>query len=106
MSLRPIDFNGMMQNQQGVSTIKHQEDSRPQLQQQQALASVVHREDENAHQVSGKEDMNSQDYRYDARDGKGGSYRGNQNKKKNSKQNQEDGHVRIKGMSSGFDVSI
>lgn len=106
MSIRPIDFNGMMQNQQGMSTIKQQEDTKPQLQQQQALASVTHQEDENAHQVSGKEDMNSQEYRFDARDGKGGSYRGKQNKKKKSKKDQEDGHVRIKGMSSGFDVSI
>ena len=107
MSVRPVDFNGMMQNQQNVSTVKHSEDQKPILQQQQAFQTVEKQEKASARQVVNKDDLNKEEYRFDARDGSKNEYQNNQKKKKvKQKEKMEDGHVRIKGMSSGFDMTI
>ena len=103
MSVRPVDFNGMMQNQQNVSNVKQNEDQRPILQQQQAFQTVVKQEEASARQVVNKNDLSREEYKFDARDGSKNEYQNNQRKKK---EKMEDGHVRIKGMSGGFDMTI
>ena len=107
MSIRPVDFNGMMQNQQNVSNVKQNEDQKPQLMQQQAFATVAKQEEAAARQVVNKDDLNREEYRFDARDGSKNEYQDNRKKKKEKqKEKMEDGHVRIKGMSGGFDMTI
>ena len=107
MSVRPVDFNGMMQNQQNVSSVKHSEDQRPVLQQQHAFVAVAKQEEASARQVVNKDDLNREDYKFDARDGSKNQYQNNQKKKKvKQKEKMEDGHVRIKGMSGGFDMTV
>jgi hypothetical protein len=108
MSVRPVEFNGMLQNQQGVSNVKQNEDQKPVLQQQQALVTVTKQEETAAHQVVNKDDPEREQYRFDARDGGKNQYQGNgkQKKSKEQKEKMEDGHVRIKGMSGGFDIFV
>lgn len=107
MSVRPVDFNGMMQNQQNVSNVKQNEDQRPLLHQQQAFTSVTKHEEAAARQVSNKDDLNGEEYRFDARDGGKNAYYNQRDKKKNKqKEKMDDGHVRIKGMSGGFDITV
>lgn len=107
MSVRPVDFNGMIQNQQGVSNVKQHEDQRPVLQQQQAFQSVSKHEEAVSRQVVNKDDLEREEYKYDARDGGRNSYQGNQKKRKaKQKEKMEDGHVCVKGMTGGFDVTI
>ena len=107
MSIRPVDFNGMMQNQHNVSNVKQNEDQKPQLMQQQAFATVAKQEEAAARQVVNKDDLNREEYRFDARDGSKNEYQDNRKKKKEKqKEKMEDGHVRIKGMSGGFDMTI
>ena len=107
MSVRPVDFNGMMQNQQNVSNVKHSEDQKPILQQQQAFATVAKQEEASARQVVNKDDLNREDYKFDARDGSKNEYQDNRKKQKaKQKEKMEDGHVRMKGMSGGFDMTI
>lgn len=107
MSVRPIDFNGMMQNQQGVSNVKQHEDQRPVLQQQQAFQTVSKQEEAAARQVVNKDDLDREEYKFDAREGSKNSYQGSQKKKKaKQKGKMEDGHVRVKGMTGGFDMTI
>ena len=107
MSVRPVDFNGMMQNQQNVSNVKQQEDQRPLLHQQQAFTSVTKHEEAAARQVTTKDDLNGEEYRFDARDGSKNGYYNQSNKKKNKqKEKMDDGHDRIKGMSGGFDITV
>ena len=107
MSVRPVDFNGMMQSQQNVSNVKQNEDQRPILQQQQAFQTVVKQEEASARQVVNKNDLNREEYKFDARDGSKNEYQ-NDPKKKKSKQKEKlaDGHVRVKGMSGGFDMTV
>lgn len=107
MSVRPVDFNGMMQNQQNVSNVKQQEDQRPILHQQQAFVNVTKHEEASARQVTNKDELNEEEYRFDARDGsKNGYYHQRDNKKDKKKEKMDDGHVRIKGMSGGFDMTV
>ena len=107
MSVRSVDFNGMMQNQQNVSTVKHSEDQKSQLLQQQAYQTVSKHEEASARQVVNKEGLNQEDYRFDARDGGKNEYQYERKKKQGKqKKKMEDGHVRIKGMSGGFDMTV
>lgn len=107
MSIRPVDFNGMMQNQQNVSNVKHNEDQKPVLQQQQAFATVAKQEEASARQVVNKDNLDREEYKFDARDGSKNEYQDNRKKKKaKQKGKMEDGHVRIKGMSGGFDMTV
>ena len=107
MSIRPVDFNGMMQNQQNVSNVKQNEDQKPVLQQQQAFQAVTKQEEAAARQVVNKENLDKEEYKFDARDGSKNEYQNNQRKKKEKqKEKMEDGHVRIKGMSGGFDMTV
>ena len=107
MSIRPVDFNGMMQNQQNVSNVKQNEDQKPILQQQQAFQAVMKQEEASARQVVNKGNLDKEEYKFDARDGSKNEYQ-NQRKKQKAKQKEkmEDGHVRIKGMSGGFDMTV
>ena len=107
MSIRPVDFNGMMQNQQNVSNVKHNEDQKPLLQQQQAFATVAKQEEASARQVVNKDNLNREEYKFDARDGGKNEYQYERKKKQGKqKKKMEDGHVRIKGMSGGFDMTV
>lgn len=107
MSIRPVDFNGMMQNQQNVSTVKQNEDQKPQLLQQQAFQTLTKQEEASARQVVGKNDPGREEYKFDARDGGKNEYQNHPGKKKaKQKEKMEDGHVRIKGMSGGFDMTV
>ena len=107
MSVRPVDFNGMMQSQQNVSSLKHNEDQRPVLSQQQAFQTLTKQEEASARQVIQKNDAGREEYRFDARDGSKNMYQHNPGKKKaKQKEKMEDGHVRVKGMSGGFDMTV
>lgn len=108
MSIRPVDFNGMMQNQQSISNVKQNEDQRPLLNQQQAFTAVTKQEEASAKQVISKDDLQREEYKFDARDGSQNEYQDNRKKKKKEKQKekQSDGHVYIKGMSGGFDMTV
>lgn len=107
MSVRPIVLGGMMQNQQNISNVKQNEDQRPVLHQQQALHTVNKHEEAVARQVLHKDDPQAQEYRFDARDGGKNKYYGKQQKKKDKqKEHLDDGEVRVKGMSTGFDITI
>lgn len=107
MSIRPVDFNGMMQNQHSVSNVKQNEDQRPLINQQQAFTAVTKQEEAAAKQVISKDDLEREDYKFDARDGSKNEYQDNRKKKKGKqKEKMSDGHVSIKGMSGGFDMTV
>lgn len=107
MSVRPVDFNGMMLNQQNVSNIKHSEDQRPMLQQQQALQTVTKQQEASAKQVIHKDDLEREEYKFDAREEGKNKYQGDRKKRKaKQKEKVADGQVRVKGEARGFDISV
>ena len=105
MSIRPVDFNGMIQNQHGVLHQKQQEDTKPLMQQQQALQTVRHQEQQHASQVERKPDSDARENKFDARDEGKNKYQDNRKKKKTAGKT-EDGSVRRKGTHGGFDITV
>lgn len=108
MSVRPVDFNGMMQNQQNVSNIKHSEDQRPMLQQHQALQTVTKQQEASAKQVIHKDNLEREEYKFDAREEGKNKYQKDrkERKEKREKEKVTDGQVRVKGEARGFDISV
>ena len=52
MSIRPVDFNGMIQRTQDVSTLKQNEDNRPVVEQQMIFSEEMKKTEEKLHQVT------------------------------------------------------
>ena len=108
MSIRPIDFNGMIQNTSEVASSKTQEDQKPALQQDQAVVTVQQDTEAAAHQVQGREQAAQQDFDFSG-EGNASGWDGNRNRAKKKKSEQKppgDGVVRIKKEHGSFDFSV
>lgn len=102
MSIRPIDFNGMIQRTDDVSHLKVHQDQKPVIDQQSIQVQVAHHEDALRHQVIDPKKSSQMDNHADAREEGKNKYFSNRKKKKNA----VDGKVVKKGTSSGFDMKI
>ena len=96
MSIRPVDFNGMIQRTQDVSTLKQNEDNRPVVEQQTIFSQEMKKVEQNLHQVVHAREKENAGYRYDAKE---------EQKKKDKKQQKAD-NVYLKGQTSGFDIKV
>ncbi|MBR1628096.1 MAG: hypothetical protein IJ679_02370 [Lachnospiraceae bacterium] len=107
MSIRPIDFNGMIQNTQSLSHSHANEEHRPMLQQDNAQQTIAQEVELSATQVQEQEDAGQSQNALDAdREGRGDGYRGNGKKKKKKKEKVSDGKVSIKAKHMSFDIKI
>lgn len=104
MSIRPVDFNGMLQRTDDISHIKQNEDAKPLFDQQNIQVQVDKRQDELSHVVQDSTESEHLKNDLDAKDEGRGAYSGSKNKKK-EKQKEADGKI-IKKSSGGFDVKI
>lgn len=109
MTVRPVHLNGMIQNTQDVSTIRHQENQRPAVEQQHIQIREEQKEQSKAQEVQKKDDADNGQKKYDAKE-KGANEYVNQRGKKKKKESREhlpDGNVKTKAMmSGGFDIKI
>ncbi|MBR1391982.1 MAG: hypothetical protein IJ567_11205 [Lachnospiraceae bacterium] len=103
MSIRPVDFNGMIQRTQDVGTIKQQEDHKPLIDQQNIQIEVEREEYRHSEQVQSKDNADGKENNLDAKNGDGSGYQGNKKKKKKSG---PEGGVFRKNRSQGFDMKI
>ena len=103
MSIRPVDFNGMIQRTQDVSTLKQNEDNRPVVEQQTIFSQEMKKVEQNLHQVVHAKEKENAGYRYDAKEKGNGHYEKEERKKKDKKQQKAD-NVYLKGQTSGFDI--
>lgn len=104
MSIRPVDFNGMIQRTQDVSTLKQNEDNRPVVDSRR----FFHRKEkveQNLHQVVHAKEKENAGYRYDAKEKGNGHYEKEERKKKDKKQQKAD-NVYLKGQTSEFDIKV
>ena len=108
MSIRPVDFNGMIQRTQDVSTLKQNEDNRPVVEQQTIFSQEMKKVEQNLHQVVHAREKENAGYRYDAKEKGSNEYEGNGGKKgqKKKKEDQSEGKVIFKGQKSSFDIKI
>lgn len=105
MTIRPVDFNGMIQNTHEVSNAKANENNKPLVQQQNIQAAVVRQEEAAMSTVQTMEET-SQEYGLGEREGNGSGYQGKGGKGKHKKEKQEDGKVILKGSRPSFDMKI
>ena len=107
MSIRPIDFNGMIQRTDDISNIKHQQDSKPLVDQQNIQAQVERKEDAAKHQVRTKDDSSGAENQADARDeGRGLYYSSGERNKHKQEEKKESGRVIKKKIGGSFDIKI
>lgn len=103
MSIRPVDFNGMIQRTDDVSQLKLHQDQKPVVDQQSIQTQVAERREELTHQVVDKEESSQMENQADAREeGKNKYYRSRKQKKEKA----ADGKVTKKSLSGGFDIKI
>ncbi len=106
MTLRPIEFNGMLQRTDDVSQLKHHEDSKPLVDQQNIQKLVDDQADAMQHAVVNKDESSGAENHADARDEGHGLYFDNRKKKEKKKKEQTDGCVIRKQPTTSFDIKI
>lgn len=107
MSIRPIDFNGMIQRTEDVSSLKHQEDAKPLVDQQNIQTQVEQKESAALHQVKEKDDSQGAQNHADAREeGHGQYYAPGVRKKSKQEEKQQPGRVIKKSAGGVFDIKI
>lgn len=103
MSVRPVEFNGLMQRSQDVSSVKHQQDNRPVVEQQVIGHQEEKKQDAKMHKVSQSEKKDESDTHYDAREeGKNKYFSSRKDKEKKATVDK----VVEKSMGGGFDIRI
>lgn len=108
MTVRPVHLNGMIQNTQDVSAIRHQENQRPAVEQQHIQIREEQKEQSKAQEVHKKENADNDQKKYDAKEKGSNEYISQRGKKKKEKkENLPDGVVKVKQtMARGFDIKI
>ncbi|MDD6381619.1 MAG: hypothetical protein PUG04_08085 [Lachnospiraceae bacterium] len=107
MSIRPVEFNGMIQNTQGASTQKAADDSRPAINQQN-LSVTVSKEAEQAQQTVTKKNESAKESALDPNGHNGSAFFSDEKKGKQKKGDSanSDGRVIKKGEVTSFDIKI
>ncbi|MBR4182448.1 MAG: hypothetical protein IKQ56_01365 [Lachnospiraceae bacterium] len=103
MSVRPIDFNGMIQSNQDVSNMKTREDNQGAVVAENAVTTTEQKVEQQANSVTEQENVAEDGY---DGGGNGASYSAGERQKKKKKKFETDGVVRPKGMSGGFNITI
>ncbi len=108
MSIRPVQFNGMIQNQGELSVQKAQDDAKMNIHQAQATVSVDQAQEQKSSSVNALEENENEEYRFNDKEGDGKGYQKNKKKKdgKVIKEETEDGKVFVKNKVSSFDVTV
>ncbi|MCR4998856.1 MAG: hypothetical protein K6A05_03345 [Lachnospiraceae bacterium] len=108
MSIRPIDFNGMIQNTAEVSANRAAEEHKPIVQQEFANQAVRQDAELSKHSVHQKEKAEEHPFDFEG-GGNGENYYADRQKKKKKESNhgpQSDGSVRLKNDHGSFDMKI
>lgn len=104
MSIRPVEYNGVIQRANDVGTVKQNEDNKPVLEQHNIQAQFSKETVRHMQQVIHADDAQQHQKQYDARE-KGSNEYVNQQKQK-KKEKKKDGKVIEKSISGGFDIKI
>ena len=105
-AITSIDINnGVMMRAQDMTILKANEDSKPFVEQAALHQAAKQQEEEGHTKVKEADNVDQEEYRFDAREGSSNQYSGNRQRKKKKKQ-EDDGKIVVKGKTSGFDISI
>lgn len=107
MSIRPIDFNGMVQNTSELSTTKAQEDQKPVVLQDYVSTEIKQESEVSTTTIHEQDNVAENDSDADGGDGTG--YQGNQRRKQNEHKKKErmgDGSVKVKPKHPSFNMTV
>ncbi|MCI8483588.1 MAG: hypothetical protein HFH41_04525 [Lachnospiraceae bacterium] len=104
MSIRPVEFSGVVQRSQDVSTVKHNEDNKSALQQQNVQVQFSKETMHHMQQVTHANDSDNPEKKFDAREKGSNEYEDRRNKKKKAEE-KNSGKVNLKA-TGGFDMKI
>jgi hypothetical protein len=107
MSIRPIDFNGMVQNTSELSVTHGQEEQKPVVQQEFVTVEIKQQAETSTTTVTKQDNVAENDS--DAEGGDGTGYQGNRNRKgekKSPKEKMPDGSVRVKSDHPSFNMTV
>ena len=107
MSIRPVDFNGMIQSTAEVQNRESELLKQPALQQENVSVTIERERLESPSKVSEKPDLDEDDGTVDAdTEGERPGYRGRNSKERKKKKKMGDGFVRMKNGHGSFDIKI
>ena len=104
MSIRPVEFSGVVQRSQDVSTVKQNEDNKSALQQQNVQTQFAKDTTHHMQQVTHANDSDNSQKKFDAREKGSNEYEDRRNKKKKAEE-KNSGKVSVKTR-GGFDMKI
>ncbi len=104
MSIRPVEFSGMVQRSQDISALKQNEDNKAMLQQQNVQTQFAKDTVHHMKQVNHANDSDNPEKKFDAREKGSNEYEDRRNKKKKAGE-KNSGKVSVK-TSGGFDMKI
>ena len=105
MSIRPVEFSGVVQRSQDMSTVKQNEDNKPMLQQQNVQTQFAKETIHHMQQVNPANDSDNPEQKFDAREKGSNEYEDRRNKKKKP-EGKNSGKVMPKAVRGGFDMKI
>lgn len=105
MSIRPVEFSGLVQRSQDVSSLKQNEDNKPMLQQQNVQTQFAKDTVQHMHQVNEANDSDNPEQKFDAREKGSNEYEDHRNRKKKKKEDNS-GKVSTKTRAGGFDMKV
>ncbi len=104
MSIRPIEFSGVVQRSQDMSTVKQNEDNKSLLQQQNMQTQFSKETSQHMQQVRQADDSKNPEQKFDAREEGRNKYEDRRKRKKASgKDEKEPKPARLTG---GFDMKV
>lgn len=109
MAVRPVEFQGMIQNTQELSSLRSNEQQRPLIQQENA-ATANQQAVETSNQQVGESEQSGENKFDPSRGGDGTGYAGNRGGKKDGEKKKAaakpEGVVRIKNGHKSFEVTV
>lgn len=106
MSIRPVEFHGVVQRSQDVSTLKQNEDNKPMVQQQNVQTQFAKDTMQHMHQVNQANDSDNPEQKFDAREKGSNEYENHRNGNKKKKKDENSGKVETKTRKGGFDMKV
>ena len=105
MVISPIEMNGMISRTNDVISMRHNEDNKAQLDQGNVLSHMETKRTEEAQSVQNASESTQSDTKHDAKE-KGKNEFFDIRKKDKKKQEEDEGTVRIKSITRGFNFQV
>ncbi|MBQ7480507.1 MAG: hypothetical protein IJT80_01355 [Lachnospiraceae bacterium] len=102
--ISPIEMNAVISRTQDIAAIRHNEDNKAALDNANVQTQMDVKRDEEAYTVQTTQNSDAANTKHDAKEKGRNEYF--DIRRKNKKAGQEDGTVRVKTKSSGFDLKI